>query len=295
MLTEEEKRKYLESGSIASKIKAKTLKNISVGDKLLDIAVGIEKDIEKAGAKPAFPVNISLNDIAAHYTPQIKDGRTIGPRDLVKIDLGLHIDGYIADLAFSFCSEKNPLIEASEKALQAGINAIKPGARVSDVSKAINAEIKKAGFGPVVNLTGHSLEKYNFHGGIVIPNTPTGSSHVLEKGDVLALEPFVCETPARVDDSEPVEIYQFIQRRPIRSNDARKILKLAENDFCGMPFAKRWLEKHVMPFKIKIALMELEKVNAIRSYPVLKDMEGRKIAQSEHTIIVEERPVVTTG
>jgi len=294
MLSDEEMRKYVEAGKIVAGIKKETLEGMRVGDKLLDIAEDIEKKMRKRGAEPAFPVNLGVNEIAAHYTPQINDEKVVSPGDLVKIDIGAHIDGYIADMAFTFCSEKNPLVEASEKALQAGINVIRPGVKVSEISSAIHNEIKKNGFGPIVNLTGHSLGRYDFHGGITIPNIPNSNDHVLKDGDVMALEPFVCETPAHVNDSEPEEIYQFVQKRPVRAMEARKILQLAENDFGGLPFAKRWLVKHVTPLRIKTALLELERINAIRSHPVLKDMEGRKIAQAEHTIIVAEEPIVTT-
>jgi len=294
MLSDEEIRKYVEAGKLSARIREDMIKKLKVGARLLDIAEEIEKKIMDGGARPAFPVNISVNEVAAHYTPQLNDEKTVKAGDLVKIDVGAHIDGYIADMAFSFCSEKSPLIEASEKALHAGISAIRPGAKVQEISSAICEEIRKAGFGPVVNLTGHSLGRFDFHGGITIPNIQNNSGHVLKEGDVIALEPFVCETPARVNDSEPVEIFQFVQRKPVRSMEARKILQLAEADFGGLPFAKRWLAKHVAPFRIKMALLELERINAIRSYPVLKDMEGRKIAQSEHTIIVAEKPIVTT-
>jgi methionyl aminopeptidase len=294
MLTDEEISKYLKAGKIVAKIKEETLAKMKAGDKLLDIAEDIEKKMLDGGAKPAFPVNISVNEIAAHYTPQINDEKTVNPGDLVKIDIGAHIDGYIADMAFSWCSEKNPLIPASEVVLQAGIEAIRPGAKISEISIAIHKAIQETGFGPIVNLTGHSLGRYQFHGGISIPNIPNNNNYELKEGDVLALEPFVCETPARVNDSEPIEIYQFLQRRPVRSMEARRILQLAENDFGSLPFAKRWLVKHVTPIRIKMAILELERINAIRSYPILKNMEGQKIAQAEHTIIVADKPIVTT-
>ena len=295
MLNEEETGKYLKAGKVISKIRHDVLSKIKVGRKLLDIAEDIEKMIRDGGAKPAFPVNISINEIAAHFTPQINDMRAVNAGDLVKLDIGAHIDGYIADMAFTWCSEKSDLIKASNDVLQAGIDAIGPGVKVSDISLAINKAIEGTGFGPIVNLTGHSLGRYKFHGGISIPNIPNDNNYVLQDGDVLALEPFVCETAGRVDDSEPVEIFQFAQRRPVRSMEGRKILQLAENDFSGLPFAKRWLVKHVSPIRIKMAMIELERVNALRSYPVLKNMEGGKIAQAEHTIIVADKPIVTTA
>jgi methionyl aminopeptidase len=294
MLSEDEIAKYREAGAISANLRREMLKSIRVGDRLLDIADRIEDAVFKAGAKPAFPVNISVNESAAHYTPQIADTRTIGAGDLVKIDIGAHIDGYVSDMAFTYCSHKDPLIEAAEKALRAGISVIRPGVTISEISSAIYKAIESAGFGPVVNLSGHGIGRYDFHGKVSIPNVPNDSSHSFQAGDVIALEPFVCESAAHVDESEPVEIYQFAQRKPVRSVEARKILDLAEKEYGGFPFARRWLTKHVSPFKIKMALMELEKVGALQSYPVLKDMEGRRIAQAEDTIIVAEKPIVTT-
>jgi len=294
MLSDEELDKYRKAGEIASKLRRDMLETIKPGTKLLDIAEKIESAIIKAGAKPAFPVNISINESAAHYTPQIGDEKTVGRGDLVKIDIGAHIDGYLSDMAFTYCSEKSPIVKASKEALDAGISVIKPGVRISEISAAIYESIESSGFGPVVNLTGHGIERWLFHGRFSIPNVPNENDRVLSEGDVIALEPFVCESAARVDESDPVEIYQFAQRKPVRSMEARKIMELAEKDYGGFPFAKRWLAKHISPFRIKMALMELERVGALKSYPLLKDMGGRKIAQSEDTIIVADEPIVTT-
>ena len=231
MLSEEELSKYKEAGLIVAKLREDMLKSIKPGQKLLDIAEKIEGTVMKAGARPAFPVNISINESAAHYTPQIGDAKTVNDGDLVKIDIGAHIDGYLADMAFTYCSKKHPLIDASEKALKAGISVIRPGVTVSEISEAIHNAIDSTGFGPVVNLSGHGIGRYNFHGDFSVPNIKNESDKVLSEGDVLALEPFVAESAAHVDESDPLEIYQFSQRKPVRSVDARKILDLAEKDF----------------------------------------------------------------
>ncbi len=294
MITEEEISKYSEAGAIVAKLRKEMLSGIRVGDKLLGIAEKIEGAIFKADAKPAFPVNISVNDAAAHYTPQIGDAKVVESGDLIKIDIGAHIDGYLADMAFTYCSHGDPLIDAAEKALEAGKSVIKPGVKISEISAAIQDAIESTGFGPVVNLSGHGVGRYKFHGDFSIPNVATKNDRVLAEGDVVALEPFVSESAVHVDESEPVEIFQFSQKKPVRSMEGRKILDLAENDYGGFPFAKRWLAKHVSPFKLKMALMELEKIGALQTYPVLKDMQGRKIAQAEDTIIVAEKPIVTT-
>ncbi|UCD03038.1 MAG: type II methionyl aminopeptidase [Candidatus Aenigmatarchaeota archaeon] len=294
MLSEEEVSKYKEAGKIVARLREDMLKSIKPGQHLLDIANKIEDTVFKAGARPAFPVNIGVNEAAAHYTPQIADTKVVNEGDLVKIDMGAHIDGYLADMAFTYCSEKSPLIDAAEKALKAGISVIRPGVSISEISAAIHDAIETSGFGPVVNLSGHGIGRYNFHGDFSVPNVRNTNEKALKEGEVLALEPFVCESSAHVDESEPVEIFQFAQSKPVRSIDARKILSLAEKEYGGFPFPRRWLVKHVSPFKIKMALLELEKVGAVTKYPVLKDMQGRKIAQAEDTIIVADKPIVTT-
>jgi len=294
MLAEEDRTKYLQAGRIAAKARDAVLPKIKPGALLLDIAEEIERRIVEAGAKPAFPVNIGINEIAAHFTPQAGDKRVIAPGDVVKIDVGAQVDGYIADMAFTCCSEKSPLVAAAEKALKAGISMMRPGVSISEVSGAIYDAISGAGFGPIVNLTGHSIGRFDFHGQIPIPNIRQPWEYELKAGEVFALEPFVCESAGRVEDSEPVEIYQFVRRRPVRSPESRRILDLAEKDFTGFPFAKRWLAGNMTPLRLGAALLELERVGAIRSYPVLKDMHGRKIAQAEHTVIVAEKPIVTT-
>ena len=294
MISEDEISKYKEAGAIIASLREDMLKSIKPGMKLLDIGEKIEGTIFKAGAKPAFPVNISINESAAHYTPQINDSKVVGDGDLVKIDIGAHIDGYVADMAFTYCSEKSPLIKAAEDALKAGKSMIKPGVKVSEISEAIYESIKSSGYGPVVNLSGHGIGRYDFHGRFSIPNTPNNSNIVLEEGQVIALEPFVAESAAHVDEADPVEIYQFAQKKPVRMKESRMILSLAENDYSSFPFAKRWLTKHISLVRIKMALLELERAGALHSYPVLKDMQGRKIAQAEDTIIVMDKPIVTT-
>jgi methionyl aminopeptidase len=294
MLSTGERRKYMQAGAIAAGIRTDMLKSMRVGDNLLSIAGKIEAAVAKAGAKPAFPVNISINEAAAHYTPPAGEQRTIGKGDLVKVDIGAHIDGYLADLAFTWCSEKSPLIKAAQDALAAGISVIRPGATVSEISAAIYGSIEKSGFAPVVNLSGHGIGRYDFHGKVSIPNVPNDNSYAFKEGEVLALEPFVAQSAVHVDESGPAEIYQFVQRRPVRMPEARRVMDLAEKDFASFPFAKRWLSGKVPPLRLNMALIELERCGAIRSYPVLKDMQGRKIAQAEDTIIVAEKPIVTT-
>jgi len=287
--------KYLKAGKICAEIRQEISGMLKPGAKLLAIAETVDKKIHEKGGKPAFPVNISVNEVVAHYTPSFNDARVINPKDLVKIDIGVHVDGYIGDMAFTYCSEPNALVKCSEQCVQAAIDIVKPGVTVSEISQAIESSVKEHGLGIIVNLTGHTLERYIFHGSPSIPNVSNNSNYKFKEGDVIALEPFVTQSNGYVKDSGTVEIYRFLRERPVRLTEARKILELAKSEYHELPFAKRWLYKHFSPVKVSLALRQLEAAGAIETYPVLKEMENRPVAQSEHTIIVMENPIVTTA
>jgi methionyl aminopeptidase len=286
--------KYLKAGRICAEIRQELSGILKPGTRLLAIAEAVDRKIHEKGAKPAFPVNISVNEIAAHYTPSFNDEKVIKPADLVKIDIGVHVDGYIGDMAFTYCSEPSPLIKCSEECVQAAINIIKPGVTISEISKVIEDTVNKHSLGLIVNLTGHTLEKYVFHGSPSIPNVSNSSNHKFREGDVIALEPFVVQSNGYVKDSGTVEIYRFLRERPVRLPEARKILELARTEYKELPFAKRWLYKNFSPIKVSLALRQLEAAGAIEIYPVLREIENKPVAQSEHTIIVMEKPIVTT-
>jgi methionyl aminopeptidase len=286
---------YRKAGEIGSKIEKEVLGRIKPGMRIFELADFIEKRILELGGKPAFPANIGINNITAHYTPRLNDTMVINPGDLVKIDQGIHVDGWVADMAYTYCSEKNDLIRTVERALESGIKAVKPGVKVSEISEAINKTVEGSGLGVIVNLTGHGLDQYVIHGPPTIPNVKNDNQHELKENDVIALEPFVCETNGYVKESEPTEIFSLLQPRPARLPEARKILELANSEYRGLPFCKRWLvKKGFSPFKVSFALKQLEISDSVKGYPVLKERRGRPVAQAEHTVIVKDKPIVTT-
>ena len=294
-MDEEILEKYLKAGKISSQLKAEVMQKIKPGMKILDLAEFIERRTLELGGKPAFPVNIGINDITAHYTPKVDDATVIKAGDLIKIDHGVHVDGWVADMAYTYCTEKSELIKAVEHALHEGIKVIRPGVKISEISQTINDAVTSAGFGVVVNLTGHGLAQYVIHGPPTIPNVKNESADVLKDGDVIALEPFVCEKNGYVKESEPYEIYSFMQPKPVRLPEARVILDMAGNEYMGLPFCKRWLvKKGISPFKISFGLRQLESSEALKSYPVLKERSNMKVAQAEHTVLVAEKSSVIT-
>lgn len=286
--------KYKKAGRICAEIRQEVLKAVKPGMKILELGEMIEDSIRKKGGQPAFPVNISINDITAHYTPARNDEREIQAGELVKIDIGAHVDGYIGDMAFTYCSDKNPLVEGARKLLDAAIAVIRPGVTVGEIGTAIEGKTRELGIGVITNLTGHTLDKYQFHGPPAILNTANNIPHRFKEGDVVAIEPFAVESNGTVKESGTTEIYQYVMDRPIRLTEARQILAMARDEWHGLPFAKRWLYKKISPVKVALAIRQLEQAGSIQPYSVLKEVQGRPVAQAEHTIIVQEKPVITT-
>jgi methionyl aminopeptidase len=288
-------KKYKKAGEIAKKVLDYGERLVKEGKNVLEIAEAIEKKIAELGAKPAFPVNISINEIAAHFTPTLQDKIVIREEDYVKIDVGVHIDGYIADTARTIrLAGKDELIECSERMLEEALKVVKPGLPIREVGEIIEQVAKEFGFRPIRNLTGHGLERYDLHAGITIPNVKTDKQAVFEEGKAYAIEPFCTSGSGAVKDSERVLIFKFESEVPLRMPEARKILELAKNEWKGLPFARRWLENKFSPLKLELALKQLIDVKALYPFYILKEVSNANVTQSEHTIIVLDKPVVIT-
>lgn len=286
--------KYLKAGRIAAEARDFALSKAKPGASILSIAAEAESLIQKSGALPAFPINISINDVAAHYTPCHEDKRTVEEDDLVKIDVGAHVDGYIGDTAATWTRKPHGLVKAVEKVLSEAIRILKPGVTVGEIGSVIEETARSQGVGLILNLTGHTLDRYVFHGQPSILNMKNNSGHAFREGDVIAIEPFTCPSNGHVRESGVTEIYRFLQKRPVRLPEARKILDLAENRYKALPFAKRWLYSEISPIKVALAMRQLDGTMALENYSVLREVSGMPIAQAEHTIIIQEKPVVTT-
>lgn len=259
---------------------------VEEGAKVLDIANSTEEKIKSLGGKPAFPVNISLNENAAHYTPDINDTLVLKADDLVKIDVGVHVNGYIWDSAFTVCvgEKTHPLIEASEKALKEAIKLIKAGTKVCEISEVVENTIVELGFKPIRNLSGHGLEQFTQHTSPTIPNGKNTIQEEIKPDSVIAMETFATNGSGWVKESRPILIYRYKQDKPVRLWEARKILEMSKNEFERLPFAKRWL--NISPVKLDMALRQLMEVEAIEGYPILKEEGNGLVAQTEDTVIV---------
>ena len=295
MLPEEEKI-YIHAGKIAAKARNNGAKLIVPGASALDIVESVESEIISDGGSLACPATLSINNVAAHYTPEADDKTVIGEKDVVKLDLGAHVDGFIADTATTVCldPDKEPLNTCVKKALDEALKMIRPGINVGDIGEVIQSVITDAGFKPVSNLTGHVLGRYELHTGIGVPNIKMRSNQVLEEGMAVAIEPFATDGTGFVKESGRVQIFMFEAEKPVRLDAARKIMKLSSTRFNKMPFASRWI-RDVSPQMLNFALKQLTSVKAISSYPVLQEKEGVTVTQAEHTVLVKNKPIVTTN
>lgn len=283
---------YLEAGKIASGILAKGTDVIRVGASYLGAVETIEAMVEDAGAGLAFPLNVSLNEDAAHDTASAGDERIFSRGDVVKLDLGVHVGGYIADTATTIdLGENSLLVEASRCGLTRAISLVRPGVTIGELGTAIHREIESRGFRPVANLTGHGLDRFMIHTPPNIPNIRIQGGAVLEEGMVFAIEPFASTGTGQVNEKHRTEIYQQLAVRPVRLPAARRILEEVRPRQ-GLPFSKRWLRGE----KPDIGLTALVRAHVIRAYPVLSDIPGSRVSQAEHTMIVTgDGCIVTTA
>jgi len=283
--------KYEKACRIAFEVLQETKPLIKPGAKLLEIAEAAEAKIREKGAKPAFPANISINEVAAHFTPEKDSTAVIGEKDIVKLDVGVHVDGFIGDnaLTVDLSNENGKLVEAAEKALDAAICAIRSGARIGDVGAEVESAIKGYGFKPIENLTGHSLAEYELHAGVEVPNIGNKDPTQLSEGMVVAIEPFATNGEGRVSESPEAEIFSFSEKLPVRMRESRRLLNYAEENFRTLPFAERWLYKDFgSKLLLHAALKELVFSTALKQYPVLKESGRGLVSQAEATMVVEK-------
>jgi len=293
-MEKEEAEKYILAGKITKQAVEKAKKGIKPGQKLLEIAENIEKSIKGSGqgeGKPAFPVNLSINENAAHFTPSSTCEEVLKESDVLKIDLGCHIDGFICDTAFTlnFDNSFAKMIEAAEEALEQGLAVASAGVEIGKIGEEIEKAIKAKGFNPVKNLTGHGLGQYEQHSSPSIPNTATGNPKQLEEG-AFAIEPFATNGEGYVKEGQQSEIFAIEKPKQVRNPYGRKILELVLEEFGTLPFALRWVEKKLkmQEFQLKVGIRELLKAGSIRSFPVLHEEPGKIVAQAEKSFILFE-------
>ena len=289
---------YLKAGKIAGEVRENVRKKNWVGSTLAEICEYVESEIIKRGAKCAFPVNTSLNEVAAHYTAEPNDPKTVSDADLVKIDLGAQVNGYIADTAVTvnYDPQYDSLVQAAENALQAAMSMIKVGVKSKDVGRKIQNTIMDMGFKPIANLSGHSLDQYTIHAGKTVPNMWTIGSFSFSENEAFACEPFVTTKNALgfVRNGKIKNIYALVSRKKTKDDEADKLLEYIWNNFNMLPFALRWIVKEWEEKEARKMLDFLIKKKVVKAYAILVEANGKTVAQAEHTFIPTQTGVTIT-
>ncbi len=291
----------LKAGSIERDALKLALDITQEGVELLEIAERIEGFIRSRGAAPAFPVNISIDGVAAHYTPAPGDEKRIPPRSIVKVDVGVHVNGYIADAAVtvSFNPDYTGLVRAAWKGLEAAISTARDGVTLNTIGKNVYEAIKRLGYKPIENLMGHKIERYELHAGKSVPNVPALEYRFVKmrRGEVYAIEPFATDGAGYVVDQGYSNIYRVVSARRIKKEaELSKLLQELWRRFRGLPFASRWVLSEGIADDLS-QLERLVKMGRVYHYPTLVEAKRGMVSQFEDTVVVVDdgcRPLAGT-
>ncbi|MCE4606932.1 MAG: type II methionyl aminopeptidase [Desulfurococcales archaeon] len=299
-LTEEVIKKYIEAGRIAKEVREYSDKIVKPGEKALNVCLELEGKIISIGGKLAFPCNISINEVAAHFTPSHNDETRIPPDAVVKIDLGVHIDGYIADTAKTIdLSDKHVLLlEASREALEKAVEKLKPGVKAFEIGLVIEQAIKNYGFKPVRNLTGHSIDRYRIHAGLSIPNYGDRFAvFKMIKGMTVAIEPFATNGKGLTREGRITNIYSLAKTNPRKlDQESREVFDYISQEYKTLPFTPRWLVPIFGETTVQHAMRVLIKTKTLYVYPILVEVGKGLVSQFEHTILLtKDGKIVTTA
>lgn len=288
----EELEKFRLSGRILRETREEMKTQVHENMPIIEVCEKVEGLIRAKGGKPAFPCNVSINEVAAHYTSPPNDTLRIPEGSTVKVDLGVQVDGYVTDTAFttSFNPEGRSMANTAEQALKTAIENIHGDMALGKIGGLIETTIKNRGFKPISNLTGHSVGRYLIHAGTSIPNVAQVSLTKVKTGEVYAIEPFVTlpDAVGRVDDSPQTTIYRLLKAKSVKNEYAKRLLKYIEANFRTLPFAERWLNGVVPKEQYHAAFKELLVSKAIMGYPVFVEVSKKPVAQAEHTVLIKD-------
>ena len=283
---------YFRAGHIAADVRNEIEKRVKTGDSLLHIANTVEDLIRTKGGEPAFPCNVCLNEVAAHFTPFLDDQQSVSEGDLLKIDIGVHVEGFIADTATSI--SLNPmyddLVEATRTALSEAVKLLRRDIKAGEIGDVISSVARRWGFKPIVNLSGHMLDQFRVHAGISIPNVWVSSTERLKSDTVYAIEPFLTtqEGAGHVVEGESRSIFSFLARKKTRDKELDEMIERIWSRYKTLPFSARWLIDSFDRNRVREMLERLVELKILRTYPILIEARGAYVAQAEHTVAMTE-------
>lgn len=263
------------------------------GFSALELVDRIEGRIHERGARCAFPVNICINEVAAHYTPRERDTLIFSRGDLVKIDVGVHLDGHIADTATTVeitTSNWSDLIRAADDALSCALEMMTPGIAVKSLGSVIETAISSRGFRAVSNLTGHTMERNQLHAGVAVPNVASNDRSILGPNTVVAIEPFATNGKGRVEGEKGGNIFQIIGSRELSDERVNRFLQQITDRFDQLPFASRWCAE--FSDKYENLIRKHWRHRNLRRYSILSEKRGAMVAQMEHSVMILDQSVI---
>jgi methionyl aminopeptidase len=279
-----------EAGRVAAAVREIGASRIVAGARLRDVCKEVEDEIRRRGAHPAFPTQSSRNETAAHYCPSPDDETVYEEGDLAKLDIGVHVDGYVVDTAVTINVGDAPrhrrAVAAARAALDAAIAEVRGGVAVRRLSTVIDATIRSRGLRPMRNLCGHGVGRWIVHCPPPIPNVPDASQDSLAAGSVVAIEPFATEGYGLVAERGRPEVFR-LDPRDTDGDGLDAAVMEAIHGFRGLPFSRRQLE-HLDKARVEETLAGLQTRRTLMSYAPLVETGGHPVAQAEHTIYVTE-------
>jgi methionyl aminopeptidase len=287
---------YRKAGAIVKEVKPLAASAVRPGAGFLEVCDLVMREVEARGGRLAFPTGIGVNQVTAHYAPQEGDESVFGEEDLVKVDFGVHVDGYVADTSVTVTlnPDFNLLLEATQRALDAAIATARKEWRTGEIGGAIHREAARFGFKTIENLTGHTLDRYTVHAGKSIPNIYMPHMPDLRKGDIFAIEPFLTLGTAAgyVVDAPSQTIFSIVARKKTGVPELDAFAESVWAERKTLPFTPRWYVDEFGKGKVAEMVKKLVVKRVLRAYPTLVEASGSPVAQFEHTMALDEGGLV---
>mmetsp|Transcript_54845 Transcript_54845/g.63068 ORF Transcript_54845/g.63068 Transcript_54845/m.63068 type:complete len:387 (-) Transcript_54845:216-1376(-) len=312
--------KYQAAGKIANETLEKIIKKCVPGAGIVDIcAFGdeeIEKEVKKVYNKKklekgiAFPTCLSVNEICGHFSPLRSEPCALKEGDLVKIDLGVHIDGFISITAHTIVvsekadavveGRKADVIHAAYNALQVALRLLKPGQKNNDVTEHIAKVVESYKCNPVEGVLSHELKKHLIDGNNCIINKATFDQKV-DDYEFQVNEVYGLDIIASTGEGKPreTEVRCTVYKRAIEKayslklKASRQFFSELNERYPTLAFSMRSFEDETVA---KLAVNECVKHELLHAYPVLAEKEGELVAQFKYTVmILKGGTVVVSG
>ena len=287
---------YVKAGKITREVRDWVKKTFRPGMGYLEMCLAVEQEVVAKGGGLPFPCAVGANHVTAHYAPPSSDVSVFRESDVMKIDFGVHQDGYLTDtsVTITFNPEYQPMLDATERALNAAIQTVRVDPRTSEIGRSISNQASHFGFRVIENLTGHTVDRYLVHSGKSIPNLYMPTLQSLKKGDVFAIEPFLTPKQAAgyVIDAPVQTIYSVVARKYTGVRELDEFVSRLWDERKTLPFTPRWYERDYSAERLSKILTELVRKRLVKAYPTLVEASNNPVAQFEHTMALDDDGLV---